>query len=516
MEDISHPDSAPGGVAFPSVMLSTHEFSSSDDSHSHNPSEQAQDASAREIISHPIIEPLIASSSSDSTVPPPVSSSSSVSFSPNKRVRVSSPLLEDFDLPPLEPDEIQLNEPGPMMPSIDQTNQTQENQVKSSLEMPFSSSFSSSSDFVDLTEEDEESTTNALPSAPPSSQPVSSSSYKLPAPRHRVSPFTFFPRHLTFVPPLLPPPQPSQKRFHNQTQSIKPEHSTHQPSLVKPNPIPPIVDEVNLVDSDDESASVALLGSFIAGLQMVNEQEIHHFDIKIGDKIILFPLPLRTEPPNAIRIDYGPSSLPLGFIESSSAHTLMNLLTDQTVQNKSEICSIQPIKVAIHIYSHESNENTINAILRFTSGGKWITRHFPRYFSLKTSHFKDVDRVAVLHEAGRDFSGRIHINNSYVHPELGPDVKSLESDFEQLFHVEDLSQLPQAVVPQHLVTTMYPYQRQGLEWMKRREQGKKEKLLFWEKKANGTWINVLTQEVKVTLPEQGRGGLLADEMVRCE
>jgi SWI/SNF-related matrix-associated actin-dependent regulator of chromatin subfamily A3 len=85
---------------------------------------------------------------------------------------------------------------------------------------------------------------------------------------------------------------------------------------------------------------------------------------------------------------------------------------------------------------------------------------------------------------------------------------------------EALSKMPMADQPEGLVSTLLPYQRQGLKWMLEKENptlpavGSKDVVQLWKRSAQrqNVFQNVATNFSTSTPPKLARGGILADDM----
>ena len=83
-----------------------------------------------------------------------------------------------------------------------------------------------------------------------------------------------------------------------------------------------------------------------------------------------------------------------------------------------------------------------------------------------------------------------------------------------------LSKMPMADQPGDLISTLLPYQRQGLEWMLEKEnpkhpsEGSADVVQLWKRSATrpNVFQNVATNYCTSVLPKLARGGILADDM----
>ncbi|KAL5325706.1 hypothetical protein ACEPPN_006836 [Leptodophora sp. 'Broadleaf-Isolate-01'] len=83
-----------------------------------------------------------------------------------------------------------------------------------------------------------------------------------------------------------------------------------------------------------------------------------------------------------------------------------------------------------------------------------------------------------------------------------------------------LSKMPMAEQPEDLISTLLPYQRQGLAWMLEKENptlpaaGSKEVVQLWKRHGSrpNAFQNIATQYVTSVPPTLARGGILADDM----
>jgi SWI/SNF-related matrix-associated actin-dependent regulator of chromatin subfamily A3 len=85
----------------------------------------------------------------------------------------------------------------------------------------------------------------------------------------------------------------------------------------------------------------------------------------------------------------------------------------------------------------------------------------------------------------------------------------------------ELANLPEAPMPNGLITELLPYQKQGLGWMLNAEHPKppseKEESQFWTLTTiskHKVYYNSATNAVAQGVPRLYRGGILADDMVR--
>lgn len=83
---------------------------------------------------------------------------------------------------------------------------------------------------------------------------------------------------------------------------------------------------------------------------------------------------------------------------------------------------------------------------------------------------------------------------------------------------EALSKLPQAQQPQEIRSTLLPYQLQGLEWLRSREnpqfpsQGSSQVTQLWKRDSRGRFTNIAANFTTARAPDLAKGGILADDM----
>ena len=83
-----------------------------------------------------------------------------------------------------------------------------------------------------------------------------------------------------------------------------------------------------------------------------------------------------------------------------------------------------------------------------------------------------------------------------------------------------MSKMPMADQPEGLISTLLPYQRQGLAWMLEKENpvlpapGSTDVVQLWKRSPNrpNVFQNIATQFCTSTAPVLARGGILADDM----
>lgn len=83
-----------------------------------------------------------------------------------------------------------------------------------------------------------------------------------------------------------------------------------------------------------------------------------------------------------------------------------------------------------------------------------------------------------------------------------------------------LSQMPMAECPEHLATSLLPYQRQALAWLLEKEnpknspEGSDEAVQLWKPhpRSKGVYINIATNYAIQGKPELASGGILSDDM----
>ncbi|KKY36021.1 putative rad5-like protein [Diaporthe ampelina] len=83
---------------------------------------------------------------------------------------------------------------------------------------------------------------------------------------------------------------------------------------------------------------------------------------------------------------------------------------------------------------------------------------------------------------------------------------------------EALSKLPQAEQPQELRSALLPYQLQGLEWLRSRENpqfpspGSSQATQLWKRDSRGKYTNIAANFTTARTPALAKGGILADDM----
>lgn len=83
---------------------------------------------------------------------------------------------------------------------------------------------------------------------------------------------------------------------------------------------------------------------------------------------------------------------------------------------------------------------------------------------------------------------------------------------------EALSKLPQAKQPQELRSTLLPYQLQGLEWLRSKEDpqypspGSSQITQLWKQDSRGRFTNIAANFTTARPPALAKGGILADDM----
>lgn len=83
---------------------------------------------------------------------------------------------------------------------------------------------------------------------------------------------------------------------------------------------------------------------------------------------------------------------------------------------------------------------------------------------------------------------------------------------------EALSKLPQADQPKEIRSTLLPYQLQGLEWLRSREnpqfppQGSSQATQLWKRDSRGRFTNIAAKFTTADTPTLAKGGILADDM----
>lgn len=83
---------------------------------------------------------------------------------------------------------------------------------------------------------------------------------------------------------------------------------------------------------------------------------------------------------------------------------------------------------------------------------------------------------------------------------------------------EALSKLPMAKQPQELRSTLLPYQLQGLEWLRSKENpqfpypGSPRATQLWKRDAGGRYTNIAASFTTAQAPTLAKGGILADDM----
>lgn len=83
---------------------------------------------------------------------------------------------------------------------------------------------------------------------------------------------------------------------------------------------------------------------------------------------------------------------------------------------------------------------------------------------------------------------------------------------------EALSKLPQAKQPEELRSTLLPYQLQGLEWLRSKEnpqlpsRGSSHVTQLWKQDARGRFTNIAANFTTARTPDLAKGGILADDM----
>jgi SWI/SNF-related matrix-associated actin-dependent regulator of chromatin subfamily A3 len=86
-----------------------------------------------------------------------------------------------------------------------------------------------------------------------------------------------------------------------------------------------------------------------------------------------------------------------------------------------------------------------------------------------------------------------------------------------------MSKMPMADQPEALISTLLPYQRQGLAWMLEKEnpvlpeRGSKDVVQLWKRSTErqNVFQNIATQFSTSTAPTLAKGGILADDMGVC-
>lgn len=83
---------------------------------------------------------------------------------------------------------------------------------------------------------------------------------------------------------------------------------------------------------------------------------------------------------------------------------------------------------------------------------------------------------------------------------------------------EALSKLPQAEQPQELRSTLLPYQLQGLEWLRSKENPQfpspdsSHATQLWKRDSRGKYTNIAANFTTARTPVLAKGGILADDM----
>lgn len=97
--------------------------------------------------------------------------------------------------------------------------------------------------------------------------------------------------------------------------------------------------------------------------------------------------------------------------------------------------------------------------------------------------------------------------------------RSGDDNLKMLAMDEDaLSKLPQAEQPQEIRSTLLPYQLQGLEWLRSREnpqfppQGSSQATQLWKRDSRGRFTNIAATFTTARTPALAKGGILADDM----
>jgi len=253
-------------------------------------------------------------------------------------------------------------------------------------------------------------------------------------------------------------------------------------------------DEESEDDAQPEEPGDQRIGTLVASLVGMS---LFKNPVKENDYLFIerFPSP---HDPNAVSVRHRDGSQ-VGFLEPKAAAAIAPFMNMKMIRTETQCCDMKdPSKpgLRIHISAHESKKLEVDRNLRFYPGILYVP----------------IDQAG---GAAGSYSSQF---------QAGPALSDIESDLDKLFKTEiDFSTLKEREPPRALLTPMYPYQKQGLEWMSQREDKRTmldgetdNQFFFWEKKVdedgNVTYLNLATNKIVTEPPEQARGGILADEM----